>query len=109
MSKIVLFQTIQFCISKQIGSIQSIDRTLLGATTLGQSEPGSNGVQRIPQSSNITGTSSDCLVSYSGHSLGGGSYPSAEKHSVYSATPFDRAKTFLSLSLTISERLVKFK
>ena len=38
------------------------------ATTLGQSEPGSNvnkGVLRIPQSSSITGTSSsDCLVSY---------------------------------------------
>ena len=50
-----------------------IDRTLLGATTLGQSGPGSDGhegVLRIPQSSSITGASpSDCLVSYPGHLL----------------------------------------
>ena len=49
---------------------------LSGATTLGQSGPGSNGnegVPRIPQSPSITGTSrSDCLVSYTGHSLVGG-------------------------------------
>ena len=52
-----------------------IYRTLSGATTPGQSGPGSNGnegVLRIPQSSSIAGTSpSDCLVSYPGHSLGG--------------------------------------
>ena len=46
-----------------------------GATTPGQSGPGSNGnegVFRILESSSITGTSpSDCLVSYPGHSLGG--------------------------------------
>ena len=43
------------------------------------------GVLRILQSSSIAGTSpSDCLVSYPGHSLGGWSYPSAEKQSVYS-------------------------
>ena len=44
--------------------------------TLGQSGPGSNGnegVLRIPQSPSITGTSpTHCLVSYTGHSLGGG-------------------------------------
>ena len=44
---------------------------------MGQSGPGSNGnegVLRIPQSPSITGTSlSDYLVSYPGHSLGGGS------------------------------------
>ena len=49
--------------------------SLSGATTLGQSGPGSDdneGVLRIPQSSTIAGTStSDCLVSYPGHSLGG--------------------------------------
>ena len=42
-----------------------------GATTLGQSAPGSNGnegVLRIPQSSSITSTSpSDSLVSYPRH------------------------------------------
>ena len=47
--------------------------TLSGATTLGQSEPESNGneaVLQIPQSSSITGTSpSDCFVSYPEHSL----------------------------------------
>ena len=45
----------------------------------GQSGPGSNGnegVLRIPQSSSTAGTSpSDCLVSYPGHSLGGGVTP----------------------------------
>ena len=68
---------------------------LSGATTPGQSGPGSDGnegVLRIPQSSSIAGTSpSDCLVSYPGHSLGGGSYPSAEKQSVYSTAPADWA------------------
>ena len=52
------------------------DRALSGATTPGQSGPGSNGnegVLRIPQSSSIAGTSpSDCLVSYQdGHRVGG--------------------------------------
>ena len=63
----------------------------------GQSGPwsdGNKGVLRIPQSSNITGTSpSDCLVSYLGHSLvGGGAYPSAEKQSVYSPAQADWAR-----------------
>ena len=65
---------------------------LSGATTPGQSGPGSNdyeGVLRIPQSLCTAGTSpSDCLVSHPGHSLGG-SYPSAEKQSVYSTAPAD--------------------
>ena len=56
----------QFSISKQFSSIWSIDRTLSGATTPGQSEPGSDGNDRvfcILQSSNITGTSpSDCHI-----------------------------------------------
>ena len=49
---------------------------LSGAPTPGQSGPGSGGNEEvlcIPQSSRITGTSSsNCLVSYSGHSFGGG-------------------------------------
>ena len=57
-------------------SIWPIDRTLLDATTPDQSGPGSDGNERgihIPQSSNTIGVSpSDCLVSYPGHSLGGG-------------------------------------
>ena len=52
-----------------------MDSALSGATTPGQSGPGSNvnkGVLYILQSSSITGTSpSDCLVSYLGHSLQG--------------------------------------
>ena len=67
--KIVLFQTIRLSISTHT----PIDRTLSGATTPGQSGPGSDGnegVLRILQSSSITGTSpSDCLVSYAGHLL----------------------------------------
>ena len=56
-----------------------MDRALSGATTPGQSGPGSDGkegVLRIPQSSSTAGTSpSDYLVSYPGHSLGGGLTP----------------------------------
>ena len=71
-------------------SIWPIDRTLSGATTPGQSGPGSDvneGVLYILQSSSITGTSpSDYLVSYIRTLVGGGaSYPSAEMLSVYSA------------------------
>ena len=49
-------------------SIWPIYKTLLSATTPGQSEPGSDsneGTLHIPQSSSIIRTSpSDCLVSY---------------------------------------------
>ena len=73
-------------------SFGSIDRSLSGAITPGQSGHGSDDneeVLHIPQS--ITGASlSDCLVSYLGHSLVG-SHPSAEKQSVYSTVPADRA------------------
>ena len=58
--KTVLFQANQFNISTLFSSIWPIDRTLSGATTLGQSGPGSDGnegVLRIPQSSSIAGTS----------------------------------------------------
>ena len=69
----ILFQIIQFSISTQFSSIGPIDRTLSGTTTSGQSGSGSNGnegVLRIPQGSNITGTSPlQILVSYPGHSL----------------------------------------
>ena len=69
--------------------------TLSGATTPGQSGArsyGNVGVLSIPQSSSITGTSSsDYLVLYPGLLYGGGSYPSAEKLSVYSTAPADWA------------------
>ena len=74
------------------------NRALSGATTPGQSGPGSDGnevVLRIPQSSSTARTSpSDCLVSYPGHSLGG-SYPSAKVQSVYSTAPADWANIYL--------------
>ena len=60
---------------KPNSSIWPRDRTLLSATTLGESGPGSNGnegVLRIPSRSIITGASpSDGLVSYPGHSFWG--------------------------------------
>ena len=88
MSKTVLFQAIQFSISTQFSFIWPIDKTLSGATTSGQSGPGSygnEGVLCILQTSSINGTSpSDCLVSYTGHS--------AEVQSVYSTAPADWAK-----------------
>ena len=94
MSKTIPFQTIQFCISMQFeyqnssiiraiqfnistqfSSTRPIDRTLSGAATPGQRGPGgdgSEGVLYTPQNSSITGTSSsNCLVPYPGHSLGG--------------------------------------
>ena len=55
---------------------------------LTQREPVSNvneGVLHILQSSKTGSSSSDCLVSYPGHS----SYPSAEIQSVYSTAPVD--------------------
>ena len=56
--KTVLFQTIQFSISTQFSSIWSINRTLSGATTPGQSGPESDSDERvlcIAQSPSITG------------------------------------------------------
>ena len=71
------FHCKQFNLAVQVRSLNAnIDRTLSGATTPGQSGPGSDGnegVLRIRQSSSINGTSpSDCLVSYPEHSLLGG-------------------------------------
>ena len=52
------------------------------------SSNGNASVLHIPQSCSITGTSpSDCLVSCLGHSLGRGSYASAELQSAYSTAP----------------------
>ena len=79
--------------NSSIGHIYGI---LSDVTTSGQSGPGSNGneeVLSIPVGSSITEISlSDCLVSYPGHLLGEGLYPSAEMHSVYSTVPADWAE-----------------
>ena len=68
-------------ISRGTDSISLVGRRW-GATTLGLSEleiDGNERVLHIPQTSSITGISlSDCLVSYAGHSLVGGSFLSAE-------------------------------
>ena len=56
--KIVLFQIIPFSIITQFSSIWFIDRTLSGATTPGQSGPGSKGNEEVlhfPHSSSIPG------------------------------------------------------
>ena len=67
--------------------IRFIDRTLSGATTPGQSGPGSNDNKRvfhIPQISKAGASPLDCLMSHSGHSLGSECYSSTEIQSVYS-------------------------
>ena len=60
-----------------------IDRTLSGATTLGQSGPGSNGIEgvlSVLQSSSITGASpSDYLISYARHLLREGVLPPLQR------------------------------
>ena len=79
-------------------------RTLSGATTLGQSRPGSDsneGVLYISQSSCITeALPSNCLVSYPGHSLG----EFAEMQLVYSTDPpANWAKETLSVEEKVLE------
>ena len=95
-SKTVLFRTIQFSISSLFSSIWPIDSTLSGGASPGQNEPGSDGNKGVPyvtQSSIIIGVlPSDCSVSYPGHSLGKGSYPSAEMQLMYYTAPADWAK-----------------
>ena len=94
MSKIVLFQTIQFRISMHFSSISPIDRALSGATTPSQNRHGSYGnevVLCIPKSCSITRTSASvCLVSYT-RTLLGGPYSSTEMQLAYSTAPVDRA------------------
>ena len=98
MSKTVLFLTIQFSISTQFSSVSPLDMNLSVATTLGQSGPGCKGIEGVlhkgnkgvtQSSSIIRPSSSDCLVSYPGHSLEE-SYLSAETQLVYSTDPGDR-------------------
>ena len=66
----------------------------------------------IPQSSNITGAStSDCLVSYLGHSLRE-PYPFVETQSVYSTAPANWARAQLEFELThydITVQLVSYR
>ena len=93
--KTSLFQTIQFSINTQFSSIWPINRTLLAATTPGQSEPGNDGnegVLHIPQSSSITGASPlDCFGSYQDTCWESITPLPAEMQSVYSTFPADWA------------------
>ena len=73
-------------------------QALSGATIPNLRRPGSDsneGVLCIPQSPRITGTF-DCFVSYLGHSLRGGPYPSAEEQLVYSIAPAHWATLILT-------------
>ena len=76
-------------------------KNLSGATTPGQSGPGSDGNEEvlcIPQSSRITVNSlSNCLVSLLGHMLRGCSYPSAEKQSMYSTAQHSLGESYPSV------------
>ena len=78
-SQTVLIQTIQLSISIVLSTQLNVKTILfqviqLGATTPGQSgtmSDSNEGILRISQISDIIGTSaSDCLLSYTGHSLG---------------------------------------
>ena len=111
MSKVVLFQTVQFSIITQFSSIWPIDRTLSGDTTPSQSGPGSDGnegVLNIPQSSSITGDSpSDCLVTF--RTLVKGVLPLYREavHVFYSPNRLDkgRAGCWFELNLNIHETI----
>ena len=93
-------------------SIWSIDRTLSGATIMGQNGPGSNGNEGVistPQISSITGTSpSDCLVSYQGH-FWVVSYSSAGMQLVYSTALANWADRLWDMSLSLSLSLIWFQ
>ena len=69
--------------------ILTIDRTI----KFDQSGPGSDGNEEVlsfPQSSSINGTSlSFCLMSFPGHLVMVGSYPSIKKQSVYFTAPVE--------------------
>ena len=82
-----------------MSNVWSIDGILSDATTPGQSEPGSNGNERIlhiPQSSKTEVSLSEDLMSYPGHLLWWESYLSAEIHSVYPSALADWARRWMA-------------
>ena len=89
-AKLTLVQ-IQLSLSTLFRSIYSLDRTQSGVTTPGQSEPGRDGT-----------APSYCLVSYQATCLEGGSYPSAEKQSVYYTALADWARTLVYMQRDLS-------
>ena len=79
--KIVLFKTIQSCISTLFSSIESIDKALSIVPTPGKSGPGSDGYSAFPKA---PVSSSDCFFQSLGES-----YSSAKVQLVYSTAPAD--------------------
>ena len=63
---------------------------------------GTEGVLRIPQSSSIAGTSlSDCLVSYTGHSLWGGGLTPLQRSSRCILQPQPTGQRFVNVRIII--------
>ena len=89
--KTFLFQAIQFNISTQFSSIWLIYRTLSGATISSQSGPWSDGqwtgTMHSPKLQHYWNLTIRLFCVISKTIVGGGSYPSAEKQSVYSIAP----------------------
>ena len=82
----LLFQTIQFSKSLQFSSITAIDKSLSGATTPGQSWPGSDGNKWVPKAPTLLELHhkiARCHIQNTHE----GSYPFAEMQSLFSATP----------------------
>ena len=80
--KTVLFQEIQFRLSTQFSSIWPLDMTLSGATTPGQSGPGSNGNERhsvFSKASALLEPHHQIFKCYILYTRWGGSYHSTEK------------------------------
>ena len=91
-------------------SIWPTDRTLSGATTLGQSRPGSNSneeVLHIPQISKARASPWDGLMSYPGHLLvWGESYPSAEMQLVHPTAPADWVRNVLCICVLLLQLVI---
>ena len=98
--KTVLFQAIQFSISTHFSSIWPYQVRV---------DLGNEGVLCISQSSSIAGTSpSDCLVSYSGNSLGWGAYPQQRSsRCIQKLQPTGQFKTLISVSFPLVEAPLK--
>ena len=91
-SQTVLIQTIQFTISMHFSSILPIERVLSGATIPGLSGPGSDDNEEV-LSPKLQHHWSLTIRSFSvlSRTLIEGSYSSAEEHVVYSTAPADWA------------------
>ena len=84
-----------------------IDMTLSGATTLDESEFGSNGnegILCIPQNSKIGASPSNCLEPYPGHLLWQ-SYPSAARQPVCYAAPANWAIMHFKQTRTTAQKV----